>query len=75
MAAANRLTFERPIHELEERIAKLEAAPQKSAEEVEEVRRLRRETVDLKKQVFGSLEPWQTVEVSRHPDRPMTSDY
>ena len=75
MAAANRLTFERPIHELEERIAKLEAAPQKSSEEIEEVRRLRRETVDLKKQVFGSLEPWQTVEVSRHPDRPMTSDY
>ena len=75
MAAANRLAFERPIHELEERIAKLDAAPQKSPEEIEEVRRLRRETVDLKKQVFGSLEPWQTVEVSRHPERPMTSDY
>ncbi|MBA4016220.1 MAG: acetyl-CoA carboxylase carboxyl transferase subunit alpha [Pirellula sp.] len=73
--AANRLAFERPIHELEERIAKLEASPQKSSDEVEEVRRLRRETVDLKKQVFGALEPWQTVEVSRHPDRPMTSDY
>lgn len=74
MPAAARLSFEKPIYELEERITKLEAA-QKSPEEADEIRRLRRECVDLKKQVFGSLEPWQTVEVSRHPDRPMTSDY
>jgi acetyl-CoA carboxylase carboxyl transferase subunit alpha len=25
--------------------------------------------------VFSNLDPWQTVEVSRHPDRPKTSDY
>jgi len=75
MAAANRLTFERPIYELEERVAKLESAPEKTSEMIEEARKLRREAAELKKSIFSSLEPWQTVEVSRHPDRPMTSDY
>lgn len=75
MAAANRLAFERPIYELEERVAKLESAPDKTSETIEEARKLRREAAELKKSIFSSLEPWQTVEVSRHPDRPMTSDY
>ena len=40
-----------------------------------EVRRLRRELTELKKQIYGQLKPWETVEVARHPDRPMTTDY
>ena len=40
-----------------------------------EIRRLRRDVVDLKKRVFSQLKPWETVEVARHPDRPMTTDY
>jgi acetyl-CoA carboxylase carboxyl transferase subunit alpha len=31
--------------------------------------------IELKKKVFGQLKPWETVEVARHPDRPMTTDY
>jgi len=75
MPAGTRLTFERPIYDLEDRVALLESSPQKTAESTEEARKLRREAAELKKKVFGNLEPWQTVEVSRHPDRPMTSDY
>jgi len=75
MAAGTRLTFERPIYDLEDRVALLEASPQKTPEAIEESRKLRREAAELKKKVFSNLEPWQTVEVSRHPDRPMTSDY
>jgi acetyl-CoA carboxylase carboxyl transferase subunit alpha len=41
----------------------------------EEVQQLRRECADLQKQIFGNLDPWQTVEVARHPNRPKTSDY
>jgi len=73
--ALHRLSFEKPIFELEERIAKLESISDKSTESAEEIRRLRREAAELKKTVFGDLQPWQTVEVSRHPDRPMTGDY
>lgn len=75
MPAGTRLTFERPIYDLEDRVALLESSPQKTTESTEEARKLRREAAELKKKVFANLEPWQTVEVSRHPDRPMTSDY
>jgi len=70
----HRLPLEKPIYELEDRIAALESAPL-GAQQQEELRRLRREAVELQKQIFGSLDPWQTVEVARHPDRPKTSDY
>ncbi|MEI6239980.1 MAG: acetyl-CoA carboxylase carboxyltransferase subunit alpha [Planctomycetia bacterium] len=70
----HRLALEKPIYELEDRIAKLETAPL-GAQQQEELRRLKREVVELQKTIFASLDPWQTVEVARHPDRPKTSDY
>lgn len=70
-----RLAFEQPIYEMEGRLAKLEATPDKSPEVHEETRLLRRELIELKKKVYSNLEPWETVEVARHPDRPMTTDY
>jgi acetyl-CoA carboxylase carboxyl transferase subunit alpha len=73
-AGLHRLPLEKPIYELEDRIAELEAAPL-GGQQQEELRRLRREMVDVQRQIFGNLDPWQTVEVSRHPDRPKTSDY
>jgi acetyl-CoA carboxylase carboxyl transferase subunit alpha len=71
----NRLAFEKPIYELEDKVAALEALPDKNAQQQDEVRRLRREVSNLKKQVYANLDSWQTVEVARHPDRPMTTDY
>ena len=73
-AGLHRLPLEKPIYELEDRIAALETAPL-GAKQQEELRRLKHELVDVQKRVFGNLDPWQTVEVSRHPDRPKTSDY
>jgi acetyl-CoA carboxylase carboxyl transferase subunit alpha len=74
-APTQRLAFERPIYELEARLAKLEAEPDKPTEPADEVRKLRRELTDLKKKVYSNLEAWETVQVARHPDRPMTTDY
>jgi len=70
----HRLPLEKPIYEIEDRIAALEAAPL-GGQQQEELRRLKREVVEVQKKIFGSLDPWQTVEVARHPDRPKTSDY
>lgn len=70
-----RLSFERPIYELETRLEKLEKLGQRNPEAKNEVRLLRRELTDLKRKIFSQLKPWQTVEVARHPDRPMTTDY
>ena len=76
MATVNhRLAFERPIYELEARLAKLESSAPERAEARDEVRRLRRELVDLTRKVYSQLEPWETVQVARHEDRPMTTDY
>jgi acetyl-CoA carboxylase carboxyl transferase subunit alpha len=73
-AGLHRLPLEKPIYQLEDQIAALEAAPL-GGQQQEELRRLKRELVEVQKQVFSNLDPWQTVEVSRHPDRPKTSDY
>lgn len=69
-----RLSFERPIFELEERLEKLrkgEATPRVK----EEIQRLHRSLVVLQKRIYASLHPWETVAVARHPDRPQTVDY
>ncbi|NCX99594.1 MAG: acetyl-CoA carboxylase carboxyltransferase subunit alpha [Planctomycetia bacterium] len=73
-AGLHRLPLEKPIYELEDRIAALETAPL-GGQQQEELRRLRRELVEVQRKIFGDLDPWQTVEVARHPDRPKTSDY
>jgi len=74
-AGDHRLSFERPIYELEDRITKLGEIYTDSQDARNEVRRLRRELTELKKKIFSNLKPWETVEVARHPDRPMTTDY
>jgi acetyl-CoA carboxylase carboxyl transferase subunit alpha len=70
-----RLAFEQPIFQLQERIAQLEASEPKTAELKDEVRALRRELADVTKRVYSQLDPWETVQVARHPDRPMFTDY
>ena len=70
-----RLAFEREIYELEDLLARLEANGNGQVAATEEVRRIRRELVSLKKKVYGNLTAWQTVEVSRHPQRPQMLDY
>lgn len=71
----HRLSFERPIYELEARLDKLDRLGQRNPGARDEVRGLRRELTDLKRRIYGRLKPWETVEVARHPDRPMTTDY
>lgn len=70
-----RLSFERPIEELQARIAKLERLAQEDPEVRQELQHLRRELIETTRRIYSSLTPWEIVEVARHPDRPMTSDY
>jgi acetyl-CoA carboxylase carboxyl transferase subunit alpha len=73
MTTPQRLPFEKPIYELEDALARLEADANGAASE--EMRRMRRELVNLKRKVYNNLTPWQTVQVSRHRGRPQTCDY
>ncbi len=72
---AQRLSFDKEIYEMEELLARLEAGANGQVQASEEVRRMRRELINLKRKIYSNLTPWQTVEVSRHPERPQTLDY
>lgn len=66
------LPFEQEIHELEVEVARVEVEP---AGDGETLKRLRRELVGLKKAKYANLSAWETVLVSRHPNRPQLLDY
>src|SRR5579871_3486043 len=69
--ASQRLPFEKEIGEMEELLAKLEADGGSS----EEIRRMRRELINLIRKKYSNLTPWETVQVARFSDRPQTVDY
>jgi acetyl-CoA carboxylase carboxyl transferase subunit alpha len=76
-----RLPFEAPIYEMELRLGEMETqyAKNRAAGDTskigEQIRRLRRELAALKREIYSQLDPWQTVQVSRHQQRPQTRDY
>ncbi len=74
-SAIYRLAFEQPMHRLEEQIAELEATEPKTPELLDQIRSLRRELADTTRRIYSQLDPWETVQVARHPDRPMLTDY
>ena len=80
-AHEQRLPFEAPIYEMEQRLVDMETQYAKNraggdnSKIGEQIRRLRRELAALKREIYSQLDPWQTVQVSRHPQRPQTRDY
>ena len=69
------LPFETEIHDLEGALALLEQRIGESADVADEVRRIRRQLTELLRKKYAALTPWETVLVSRHPERPQTMDY
>jgi acetyl-CoA carboxylase carboxyl transferase subunit alpha len=69
------LPFEKPIFELEQKLAELEREAGAKLKASDEIRRIRRELDDLREKVFANLTAWETVQLSRHKDRPQTRDY
>ena len=70
-----RLPFEQPIYELSEQINELDAYDPKTPEQRERIRGLRKQLTETTKSIYNNLDPWETVRVARHPDRPMFTDY
>jgi len=70
------LEFEKPILELERKIAELKKFT--SSENIDlrsEIERLHSKLDRLKHEIFENLTPWQRVQIARHPQRPYTLDY
>ncbi|USO01820.1 MAG: acetyl-CoA carboxylase carboxyltransferase subunit alpha [Alphaproteobacteria bacterium] len=66
------LDFEKPIIELENKITELQHLSSTDFSITGEITRLREKVHTLLEKTYGSLTPWQTVQVARHPDRPHT---
>jgi len=70
------LEFEQPIAELESKIEELRYVQNESAVDIsEEIDRLDKKSLQLTKDIYSSLQPWQVYQIARHPQRPQTLDY
>lgn len=70
------LDFEKPLAELDARIAQIrELAEENEVDVSDQIRQLEARAVQLRQEIFGSLTPSQRLQVARHPRRPSTLDY
>ena len=70
------LDFEKPIAELEGKIAELRHLSDTDGINIaEEVSRLQTRVDKDLRSAYAKLTPWQKTQVARHPDRPHTVDY
>ncbi len=70
------LEFEKPIAELETRVAELRETATASDIDIEaEVAKLEAKSAKLLRETYSRLTPWQKTQVARHPDRPHFRDF
>lgn len=70
----NILDFEKPIHELEKKLAEMRRYSGELDIE-KEVIKIEEKVTQLKEELYKGLTRWQRVQLARHPDRPYTLDY
>ncbi len=70
------LEFEDKVADIERQIEELRIlGSRKGIDYSVEIRRLEKARVSELKRIYSSLSAWQTVQVARHPNRPILSDY
>jgi acetyl-CoA carboxylase carboxyl transferase subunit alpha len=78
------LDFEKPISDLESRVAELRETAENGSLDLEsEIGRLEAKSAKLLRETYAKLTPWQKAQVARHPERPhfknfvagLTSDF
>ncbi|HJZ31717.1 MAG TPA: acetyl-CoA carboxylase carboxyltransferase subunit alpha [Hyphomicrobiaceae bacterium] len=78
LAVRTYLDFEKPIAELESKVAELSALNVEddgSVSITEEVTKLQQKAHQALVDTYAKLTPWQKTQVARHPDRPHCLDY
>ncbi len=76
MSKRHFLDFEQPIAELESKIDELRYVQNESAVDIsDEIDRLSKKSLQLTKDIYGTLTPWQVTQIARHAQRPYTLDY
>jgi acetyl-CoA carboxylase carboxyl transferase subunit alpha len=70
------LDFEKPIAELETRVAELRETASSGAVDIDaDIGRLEAKSNKLLRDTYAKLTPWQKAQVARHPERPHFKDY
>jgi acetyl-CoA carboxylase carboxyl transferase subunit alpha len=71
------LDFEKPVAEIEAKVAELRALEtgDSAAAIGEEITRLEAKAAQVLRDLYSTLTPWQKTQVARHPDRPHCLDY
>lgn len=77
VAVRTYLDFEKPVAELESKVAELRAidSDDDAVSITEEVSRLQQKAHQALIDTYAKLTPWQKTQVARHPDRPHCLDY
>ena len=76
MSKRHFLEFEQPVSDLESKIEELRYVQNESAVDIsEEIDRLGKKSLQLTKDIYSGLTPWQVTQIARHPQRPYTLDY
>ena len=68
------LDFEKPVVELEQKIAEMRKYSE-NLDIAEEIQTLEKKVDQLRRSVYTNLTRWQRVQLARHPERPYTLDY
>jgi acetyl-CoA carboxylase carboxyl transferase subunit alpha len=70
------LDFEAPIAELERKIEELESFAETTEMDLGgQIEQLRARCRELKREVFANLSAWQRIQIARHANRPVFTDY
>ncbi|HSL92365.1 MAG TPA: acetyl-CoA carboxylase carboxyltransferase subunit alpha [Candidatus Limnocylindrales bacterium] len=70
------LDFEKPIIDLENRVEQLRRIDDGTDKNLrEEIAKLEKKIVKIRKEIFSNLTRWQITQLARHPNRPYMLDY
>ena len=70
------LEFEKPIYKMQEKIEELKKlSVDTNMDYNEEIKKLENQTQEYKKELYESLQPYQKLQIARHPQRPNFLDY
>ncbi|PTY80132.1 acetyl-CoA carboxylase carboxyl transferase subunit alpha [Heyndrickxia sporothermodurans] len=72
----NELEFEKPLSELQKKIAELKEFTKNSDVDLsDEIEKLETRLKKLEADIYENMQPWDRVQIARHPNRPTTLDY
>jgi acetyl-CoA carboxylase carboxyl transferase subunit alpha len=74
----HQLDFEKPIVELQNKLAELKKHPETHSLGIsfeEEIRAIENKIEETRREIFSNLSAWQRVQLARHPKRPFSLNY